>query len=96
MPTTPGQLLRGVGLDGFDFRVRVWTADEFRVEHSRDFQVVDVGRDALDEARVLHALHRAAEVSLGGFHFGGILCRHGHFYVRPFFAAYSTASMMCE
>ena len=66
------------------------------MEHTRDFQVVDIGRDTLDEARVLYALHGAAKVSLGGFHVGASLCRYGHLYIRPFFAAYSTASTMCE
>jgi len=88
----PRQLLRGIGLDGIDFCVCVWTADEFCVEHTREFQVIDIGRDTLDEARILYALHGAAEVSTGGFHIGGGLCHQGHLYIHPFFAACSTAS----
>src|SRR5260221_736578 len=96
------QLLRSVCVDRDYFRVRVWTAEEFRVEHTRDFQVVDVCRNALDEARVLHPLHRATEVSRGSlsfrsfFYFGGLRYRCAHLCVCPFLAACSTASTICE
>src|SRR5258706_8585467 len=96
------QLLRSVCVDRDYFRVRVWTAEEFRVEHTCDFQVVDVCRNALDEARVLHPLHRATEVSRGSlsfrsfFYFGGLRYRCAHLCVCPFLAACSTASTICE
>src|SRR5260221_1311674 len=94
------QLLRAVGADRIDFRVCVWTADEFRLEHTRDVQIIDIGGNPLEEARVLHPLHRATEVSLGSFrsllYFGGGLYRSAHFCICPFLAACSTASTIWE
>ena len=97
------QFLRAVGFDRIDFRVCVWTTDVFRVKHTREFQVVDIGGNTLEQARVLHPFHRATEVFLRSFgpfggllYFGGFLNRCAHFCVCPFLAACSTASTICE
>ena len=53
---------RGGDVDASDARVRVRAAQDGRMEHPGQAQVVDVGRQPLDQARILDPLHRPADV----------------------------------
>ncbi len=60
-----GDRLRGRGVDADDARMRVRAAQDRGVQQARELHVVDVGADALDQARILDPLHRAADVRRG-------------------------------
>ena len=53
---------RGRRLDAADARVRVRTAQDARVQQTGEPEIVGVGAEPLDEARILDALHRTADV----------------------------------
>ena len=53
---------RGRGLDAADARVRMRTAQDARVQQTGEPEIVGVGAESLDEARILDALHRTADV----------------------------------
>ena len=62
----PGARERGRGVDRDDVRVRLGRAHDRRVQHAGSGDVVDVGRAARDQARILLAAQRLADV-LGGW-----------------------------
>ncbi len=61
-----GHRQRGRAVDIDDLRVRVGAAHDRHVQHAGEAQVVDVIALALEEARILLALHRHAQRALGG------------------------------